>query len=106
MTTMLRKTCLSLGLAAVAFAPALLVPARAHADGINFSLNVGDDDEAHFHFRDHRHVNPMIWKAAQQLREAKHSLWQARNDFNGHKEAAVRAINAALDELSAASERH
>jgi hypothetical protein len=83
----------------------LVTPAMIHSDGFNFNVRVGDDDEAHFHFGGHH--NPLIMKAARQLQNAKHTLWEARDDFHGHKAAAVQAINAALDELRMAEEhRH
>ncbi len=85
---------MSMGLIVMLFAPAL-----SRADGINLSVNVGVDDEAHFHFKDRGHIHPMIWKAAQQLRNAKHTLWAAADDFGGHKLQAIQAINGALDEL-------
>ena len=96
---------MSLGLAAIMFAPAMVViaPSVAHADGFNFNVRVGDDDEAHFHFNDPG-VDREIWKAADQLRHAKHDLWKTRRDFGGHKGEAIRRINAALDELRAANE--
>jgi hypothetical protein len=73
------------------------MPAMA---GIDLTVNIGGDDQAHFDFNGGaRHHDPMIWKAAQQLQNAKHSLWNARNDFHGHKADAIGAINAALDQL-------
>ena len=92
-------------LAVASLAAVLAAPAMIHADGVNFSVKVGEDDEAHFHFKNHRHVHPLILKAANQLRNAKHTLWEAADDFNGHKAAAVQAINTALDELRIASEK-
>ena len=84
---------------------ALLVPAYAHADGVSLAVNLGADDEAHFHFADrHIHHRPEIMKAAQALQNAKHALWKAPDDFNGHKAAAIAAINSALDELRLAEE--
>jgi hypothetical protein len=86
----------------------LLAPVYVLADGVSLNVNVGADDEAHFHFADRqvRH-RPEILRAAQDLQSAKHNLWKARDDFNGHKNAAIRAINAALDELRMAEEvRH
>jgi len=103
----MRKELLKAGLVA-GLLGGLLAPTYAHADGISLNVNLGADDEAHFHFADrHVHHNPEILKAAQQLQNAKHSLWKARNDYNGHKNAAINAINVALDELRMAEEsRH
>lgn len=81
-----------------------LAPLRAHADGLSLNVNLGADDQAHFDFADRHRHNPLILRAAHQLQAAKHSLWQARNDFNGHKRAAIEAINRALDELSLAEQ--
>lgn len=68
--------------------------------GVDLSVNIGGDDQAHFDFTGGPgHHHPMIWKAAQQLRNAKHTLWEAKNDFGGHKADAIGAINAALDQL-------
>lgn len=91
-----RKALLVAGMAA-----AVAVPFAAHA-GVDLSVNIGGDDQAHFDFNGGaRHHDPMIWKAAQQLRNAKHTLWKARNDFHGHKADAIGAINGALDQLAA-----
>lgn len=80
------------------------------ADSINFTLKVEDDDEAHFHFRDkdrgvrERH-NPMIWRAAADLRQAKRKLWVAGGpDFGGQRVRAIRKINEALAALWAADQ--
>lgn len=93
------KAGLLLGLLAGSLAPAL-----AHADDLSLNVNLGADDQAHFDFADRHRHDPMILKAARQLQAAKHSLWRARNDFNGHKRAAIEAINRALDELSLAEQ--
>jgi|BarGraIncu00222A_1022003.scaffolds.fasta_scaffold240105_1 hypothetical protein len=78
----------------------LAMPMMAKADGLNLNVKIGGDDQAHFDFKSGpSHHHPMIWKAAQKLREAKHSLWKAPNDFNGHKADAIQAINAALEQL-------
>jgi hypothetical protein len=100
MMSPVKKFAMAAGLLGLLSAPAMI-----HSDGFNFNVRVGDDDEAHFHFNGGHH-HPMIIRAAQQLRNAKHTLWEAKNDFNGHKAAAVQAINAALDELRMAEERH
>ncbi len=90
-----RKAFLVAGMAV-----AVAIPFAAHA-GINLSVNVDADDQAHFDFNGGpRHHHPMIWKAAQQLRNAKHTLWKAANDFHGHKADAIGAINGALDQLA------
>ena len=47
----LKKAFLAIGVAAI-----LLAPGMIRADGFNFNVKIGDDDEAHFHFNDHRHV--------------------------------------------------
>ncbi len=80
---------------------ALALPNVIHADNMVLMGNVGDDDEAHFHFRSHHH-HPMIKRAAMQLVQAKHTLWAAATDFGGHKAQAIMAINHALDELAQA----
>jgi hypothetical protein len=78
----------------------LALPMMSRADGIDLKVKLGGDDQAHFDFNaGARRHHPMIWKAAQQLREAKHTLWKASNDFNGHKAEAIQAINTALDQL-------
>jgi hypothetical protein len=83
-----------------------MAPALAHADSVGLNVDLGADDEAHFHFADrHFHHHPEILKAAQKLQEAKHHLWMAKNDFHGHKSAAIMAINNALDELRLAEEQ-
>lgn len=78
----------------------MAMPMAVKADSLNLNVNIGQDDQAHFDFKAGvRHHHPMIWKAAQQLRNAKHTLWQAADDFHGHKADAIQAINAALDQL-------
>src|ERR1039458_10166876 len=80
----------------------LAVPVMGKADAVDLKVNIGGDDQAHFDFKGGRkHHHPMIWKAAQQLQNAKHTLWQAADDFNGHKAEAIGAINAALEQLKA-----
>ncbi len=84
----------------------LAVPMMVKADGFNLKVNVGGDDQAHFDFQaGKRGHHPMIWKAAQQLRQAKHDLWKAADDFHGHKADAIQAINAALDQLKICESR-
>ncbi len=78
----------------------MVLPIVANADAINLSVNIGGDDQAHFDFKAGAgHHHPLIWKAAKQLQNAKHTLWQAADDFHGHKADAIQAINAALDQL-------
>ena len=78
----------------------LAMPMISRADGIDLKVKIGGDDQTHFDFKAGAgHHHPMIWKAAQQLRQAKHTLWKAADDFNGHKAEAIQAINAALDQL-------
>jgi hypothetical protein len=96
----LRKVVLGAGMIGV-----LAMPMVAKA-GVDLTVNIGGDDQAHFDFNGGaRHHHPMIWKAAQQLRNAKHTLWQAADDFNGHKADAIGAINAALDQLKVCEQR-
>ncbi len=97
----LKKLSVAVGLAAM-----MLVPVVAKADSVGLNLNLGADDEAHYHFNDQGHHHSEIWKAAKQLRDAKHRIWIARGhvNFGGHAESAIQAINGALDELRAAEE--
>ena len=93
-----KKTLMTLGLAGLTAAPF-----AALADGFNFNVKVGDDNEAHYHFRDHRfHHDPQMLMAAKSLVEAKSHLWYAKSDFNGHRTRAIQNINMALDEINAA----
>ena len=97
------KTNLKVILLGAGLALAAAVPQPAKADGFNFNAKIEDDNEAHYHFRDHqvRHY-PEMWKAAQSLANAKNHLWYAKHDFGGHRSAAIININRALDEISAA----
>ncbi len=82
------------------------MPMAVMADGISVNFNIGADDQAHFDFQGGmNHHNPQIWKAAQQLQNAKHTLFKARNDFGGHKMDAINAINGALDQLRVCESR-
>ena len=100
----MRKKFLMAFLAAGMFG-GLIVPNILRADSVTLNVDLGADDEAHFHFADpHRHHKPEILKAAQKLQEAKHNLWKAKNDFGGHKANAIMAINTALDELRMAED--
>jgi hypothetical protein len=93
----LRKMVFGLGMLGL-----LAMPMVVKADAVNLSVNIGQDDQAHFDFNaGARKHHPMIWKAAMQLRNAKHTLWQAADDFHGHKADAIGAINGALDQLKA-----
>lgn len=95
MSKNLRNLVLGMGMLGL-----LAIPMVVKADAVNLSVNIGQDDQAHFDFNGGaKHHHPMIWKAAQQLRNAKHTLWQAADDFHGHKADAIGAINAALDQL-------
>jgi hypothetical protein len=86
---------LALGLSVASFAPALV-----HADEVGFNVNMGADDEAHFHFGDGHHHDPMIFRAAQRLQDAKHILWNDRRHNGPAKHHAIQLINQALDQLS------
>jgi hypothetical protein len=78
----------------------MAMPMAVKADSVSVSFNINADDQAHFDFKaGRRHYHPMIWKAAQQLQAAKHTLYGAADDFNGHKMDAISAINGALDQL-------
>jgi hypothetical protein len=91
----LRKLALGAGILGL-----VAMPLMVKAAGFDLSVNIGGDDQAHFDFNGGmRHHDPLIWRAAQQLQNAKHTLWKARNDFHGHKADAIQAINAALDQL-------
>ena len=90
-----RKALLAAGMVA-----AVAVPFVAHA-GLDLTINVGADDQQHYDFNGGaRRHSPMIWKAAKQLQNAKHTLWAAADDFHGHKADAIGAINSALDQLA------
>jgi hypothetical protein len=93
-----KKTLVAAGLAGLAVTPFI-----AKADGFNFNVKIGDDNEAHYRFRD-RGIphDPEMLRAARALAEAKNHLWYAKNDFGGHRANAVRNINMALDEIRAA----
>ena len=100
MTIDLKKTVLAMGLAAL-----VSVPFIAKADGVNLSLNLNDDNEAHFHFKDHsiKH-HPEMWAGAKELIKGKEHLWKAQGDFGGHRETALQDINSALDEIRLADD--
>jgi hypothetical protein len=92
-----KKTLLGVGLAALA-----AVPFVAFADGFNFNVKIGDDNERHYRFREGKvQHNPEMLKAAQLLAEAKNHLWYAKDDWGRHRDNAVQHINMALDEISA-----
>jgi len=92
--------CLALGLSVAAFAPAL-----AHADEIGFAVNLGADDNAHFHFGEHRH-DPHIFEAARALQHAKHVLWNDPRHRGPARDKAIRQINDALDTLNWIESNH
>lgn len=52
------------------------------------------------HERNERH--PEIRKAIEQLKRAKADLQHASHDFGGHREAALRACDEAINQLSQA----
>ena len=84
---------------------AAAVPFAALADGFNFRVKVGDDNEKHYHFRDRKvQHDPQMLMAAQSMAEAKNHLWNANNDYNGHRTRAIQHINMALDEMRVAEE--
>ncbi len=86
-------------------AGAVAVPFIAKADGVNLSVNIDGDNEAHFHFNDRRmHHHPEMLAAARALVDAKRHLWYAKGDFGGHRESAIQAINGALDEIRMADD--
>jgi hypothetical protein len=85
----------------------MATPLAVHADGVNFSVNVGDDDEAHYHFSQPapQHHSEIYW-AAKKIQEAKHKIWNARKhkNFGGHAENSIQMLNGALDELRLAED--
>ncbi len=93
-----KKALLAAGLAGIAAAPFVAI-----ADGFNFKVKVGDDNEAHYRFRDRqvRH-DPEMLRAARSLAEAKNHIWYAKNEYGGHRSRAIQDINMALDEINAA----
>ncbi len=94
----LKKTLVAGSLALIVAAPFVVM-----ADGFNFKVKVGDDNEAHYRFHDRqvRH-DPEMLRAAKLLAEAKSHLWYAKNEFGGHRSKAIQHINMALDEINAA----
>lgn len=85
---------LGLGLGVAAFAPAV------HADDVAVGLNVnlGADDAAHFDFRQGVRHEPRVYKAAWNLQQAKHILWNSPNQ-GPRREQAIERLNQALDQL-------
>ncbi|HVM32706.1 MAG TPA: hypothetical protein VMU88_06195 [bacterium] len=82
------------------------MPVAVMADSVSVNFNIGADDQAHFDFHaGKRHYHPMIWKAAKELQQAKHTLYGAADDFHGHKMDAINAINGALDQLRICAQR-
>ncbi len=95
---------LRVGMLAMAMMGLLAVPMTAKA--LDLTVNVNMDDQSHFDFKaGMRHHHPLIWKAAKQLQNAKHTLWVAADDFHGHKADAISAINGALDQLKVCEAR-
>jgi hypothetical protein len=103
MKSNLKKLWVAAGLAGM-----MMIPVLAKADGLNLNMDIGADDEAHYHFSDVQpgHHHSEIWKAATRLRDAKHRIWEARKhtNFGGHAESSIQAINTALDELRMAED--
>lgn len=86
----------------------VVLPVMAHADGVSLNVNLGADDEAHYHFTDTNpaHHHSEMWQAAKKIQEAKHKIWNARkhHDFGGHAENSMQMLNGALDELRLAED--
>jgi hypothetical protein len=78
------------------------VPFIAKADGVVFGVDMGSDNESHYHFHDNGWHHPEMMKAANALANAKKHLWYTHGNFGGHRENAMQDINMALDEISAA----
>ncbi len=82
-------------------------PMIVNAQGINFSVDVNSDDEAHYHFSQPQgqHHSEIYW-AAKKIQEAKHKIWNARkkHNFGGHAENSIQMLNGALDELRLAED--
>ncbi|HET9870753.1 MAG TPA: hypothetical protein VFR02_09705, partial [bacterium] len=75
------------------FALVTAAPFLVKADGSNFGVKIGDDNEAHYRFRDRRvRHDPQMLQAARLLAAAKERLWYLRDGFNGHRSAAVASI--------------
>jgi hypothetical protein len=85
----------------------MAAPMAVHADSIDFNVNVGADDEAHYHFSHppSGHHSEIYW-AAKKIQEAKHKIWNARkkHNFGGHAENSIQMLNGALDELRMAED--
>jgi hypothetical protein len=79
------------------------VPFIAKAD-VGFGIDIGSDNESHYHFHNNGWHHPEMNKAAAALANAKKHLWYTKGDFGGHRENAMRDINMALDEISAAED--
>lgn len=45
------------------------------------------------------HTDPEIHRALHTLREARHELEHAKHDFDGHREAALHAVDDAIHQL-------
>ena len=80
------------------------VPFIAKADGIGFGIDIGSDNESHYHFHNNGWHHPEMLKAADALASAKRHLWYTKGNFGGHRESAMQHINMALDEISAAED--
>jgi hypothetical protein len=81
-------------LSAVALACAISLPAAAQPQGTAKlkRVQMAKQKEAH----------PEIASAMVHLREAKQNLEQAAHDFGGHRVAALKHVNEALDECKQA----
>jgi len=78
------------------------VPFVLRADNVNFGVDFGSDNEAHYRFHDSGWHHPEMLKAATALSNAKKHLWYSKGNFGGHREQAMQDINMALDEIRAA----
>ncbi len=80
------------------------LPFLAKADVVSFGVDIGSDNESHYHFHNNGWHHPEMNKAASILANAKRHLWYVHGNFGGHRENAMRDINMALDEISAAED--
>jgi hypothetical protein len=53
----------------------------------------------------HKHPSHMH-AALHELKEARHELKEAKHDFGGHREAALKAVNHAIEQIEIALEHH
>ncbi len=85
---MKRTICAILTASAFAFAMSLPIAAQDKDDKAK--------DEKHEHMEQH----PAIKAAIHHLEEAKKSLESASHDFGGHRAAALKHVNEALEECN------